>query len=156
MEGNAVDGTMLSSGPSFDALQLHHLSHQHPMMGGPLSVVHPHVSTIQEANGQQHYVALRNPGNLKANPPPPLSDEDERSEDGTKAHMGKKRSFLWHRIQWMDRMKWTDDIVRLLITVVSYVGEDVDCTDDRELLDRPSAIHFPVKRYTSIDSSPLP
>jgi len=118
-----MDGTMLSGGPSsFDALQLHHLSRQHPVMVGPISVVHPHVSTSQEANGQQHCVALGNPRNLKAKPP--LSDEDERSEDGTEAHMGKKGSSLWHR------MKWTDDIVRLLITVVSYVGEDTDCTND--------------------------
>lgn len=27
-------------------------------------------------------------------------------------------------------MKWTDDIVMLLITVVSYVGEDANCTND--------------------------
>ena len=27
-------------------------------------------------------------------------------------------------------MKWTDDIVMLLITVCSYVGEDANCTND--------------------------
>ena len=27
-------------------------------------------------------------------------------------------------------MKWTDDIVMLLITVVSYVGEDDNCTNN--------------------------
>ena len=27
-------------------------------------------------------------------------------------------------------MKWTDNIVMLLITVVSYVGEDANCTND--------------------------
>lgn len=123
MEGSAMDGTMLPVGSSsFDALQFHHLSRQPPMMVGPISVAHPHVTTGQESNGQQHYVALGNPRNPKAKPP--LSDEDERSEDGTEAHMSKKGSSPWHR------MKWTDDIVKLLITVVSYVGEDADCTND--------------------------
>lgn len=118
-----MDGTMLSGGPSsYDALQLHHLSRQHPIMVGPISVAHPHVTMSQEANGQQHCVALGNPRNVKAKLP--LSEEDERSEDGTEAHMGKKGSSLWHR------MKWTDDVVRLLIAVVSYVGEDADCTND--------------------------
>jgi hypothetical protein len=105
----------------------------------------------QEARGPLWYIQrliIKEQGmNKKAKPP--LSDEDERSEDGTEAHMGKKGSSLWHR------MKWMDDIVRLLITVVSYVGEDVDCTNDRELLDQPSASHFLVK-YTFFDSSPLP
>jgi len=38
--------------------------------------------------------------------------------------MGKKGSSLWHQ------MKWTDDIVSSLISVVSYVGEDADYTND--------------------------
>lgn len=118
-----MDGTMVSGGPSsFDALQLHPISRQHPIMVGPISVAHPHVTMSQEVNGQQHCLALGNPRNVKAKLP--LSDDEERSEDGTETHMGKKGSSLWHR------MKWTDDVVRLLIRVVSYVGEDADCTND--------------------------
>ncbi|KAF2291205.1 hypothetical protein GH714_020648 [Hevea brasiliensis] len=53
----------------------------------------------------------------------PASDEDERSytEDGADGHneasRGKKGS-AWQRV------KWTDKMVRLLITAVSYIGED--------------------------------
>ncbi|ERN16023.1 probable WRKY transcription factor protein 1 [Amborella trichopoda] len=52
-----------------------------------------------------------------------MSDEEERSltEDGIENHQdgtpGKKNS------PWQ-RMKWTDEMVRLLITVVSCIGED--------------------------------
>nr|CAD1817965.1 unnamed protein product [Ananas comosus var. bracteatus] len=48
------------------------------------------------------------------------SEEDEgsfRTEDGDDIIHGKKAS-KWHR------MKWTDEMVKLLITVVSYIGED--------------------------------
>lgn len=52
------------------------------------------------------------------------SDEEDPSfstEDGSDGHneagKGKKGS-LWHRV------KWTDGMVRLLITAVSYIGED--------------------------------
>nr|CAD1817997.1 unnamed protein product [Ananas comosus var. bracteatus] len=48
------------------------------------------------------------------------SEEDEgsfRTEDGDDIMHGKKAS-KWHR------MKWTDEMVKLLITVVSYIGED--------------------------------
>lgn len=48
------------------------------------------------------------------------SEEDEgsfRTEDGDDIIHGKQAS-KWHR------MKWTDEMVKLLITVVSYIGED--------------------------------
>ncbi|KAF9597049.1 hypothetical protein IFM89_015240 [Coptis chinensis] len=51
-----------------------------------------------------------------------LSDEDEAGynvEDG--GVDGKKKISLWHR------MKWTDNMVRLLIMVVFYIGDD--CTN---------------------------
>ncbi|KAG9444311.1 hypothetical protein H6P81_015651 [Aristolochia fimbriata] len=55
---------------------------------------------------------------------PPTSDEDEPSitEETVDGHCevgarGKKAS-LWQR------MKWTDSMIRLLITIVSYLGED--------------------------------
>ena len=58
------------------------------------------------------------------------SDEDEPSftEDGTDSHLsgGKsKKNSPWRR------MKWTDSMVRLLITVVLYVGEEggSECED---------------------------
>ncbi|KAG6742590.1 hypothetical protein POTOM_053511 [Populus tomentosa] len=57
-----------------------------------------------------------------------INDEDEPSytEEGADGHNDvkrRKKGTLWHRV------KWTDKMVRLLITVVSYIGEDVtsDC-----------------------------
>ena len=50
-----MDETMFSSGPfSFDSLQLHHIFYQHPLKVDPISISHPHVTTVQEANGKQH------------------------------------------------------------------------------------------------------
>lgn len=54
------------------------------------------------------------------------SDEDDQSfnDDGAENDQGKgKRVSLWQRV------KWTDAMVRLLITAVSYIGEDTfsDC-----------------------------
>ena len=63
-------------------------------MVDPISISHPHVTASQEANGQQHWVALENHGNPKDKPS--LSDEYECNENGTKSHMGKKGSSLWH------------------------------------------------------------
>ena len=90
-----MDETMFSSGPfSFDSLQVHHISDQHPLMADPISISHPHVTTVQEANGQQHWVALENHGNPKDKPS--LRDEYECNENGTESHMGKKGSSLWN------------------------------------------------------------
>ncbi|CAA6663783.1 unnamed protein product [Spirodela intermedia] len=52
------------------------------------------------------------------------SDEEEPSEDHSNALDNRcqgKTSTAWHR------MKWTDAMVRLLITIVSYIGEDAVC-----------------------------
>ncbi|KAI6669543.1 hypothetical protein NL676_004428 [Syzygium grande] len=49
-----------------------------------------------------------------------ISEEDEPSlDDGNGESLGKgKKGSPWHR------MKWTDEVVRLLIAVVAYVGDD--------------------------------
>ncbi|KAG6514513.1 uncharacterized protein LOC121970228 isoform X1 [Zingiber officinale] len=47
-----------------------------------------------------------------------LSDDDELSFNDNAGEKGKKGGLPWHR------MKWTDRMVRLLITAVSYIGED--------------------------------
>lgn len=50
-------------------------------------------------------------------------DGDEKSSEdgnGENPDKGKKGLSPWHR------MKWTDDVVRLLIAVVAYVGDDGD------------------------------
>eukprot|EP01018_Ginkgo_biloba_P021472 Gb_24200 [translate_table: standard] len=127
MEGTVIDGAMLSS-PSMDPLHLHHLSRQHPLPAiGPISVVQ-HVVTGQDVNGQS--LALESQGTPRTSMncskgKPALSDEDEPSftEEGNDNYKSKKVS------PWQ-RMKWTDSMVRLLITVVLYVGEDVDCTNN--------------------------
>lgn len=49
-----------------------------------------------------------------------ISDDEEHgvNEDGTDSQTGKGKKGAWHR------MKWTDSMVRLLITAASYTGED--------------------------------
>jgi hypothetical protein len=50
-----------------------------------------------------------------------ISDDEEHglNEDTTDSHSGKgKKGSAWHR------MKWTDSMVKLLITAASYTGED--------------------------------
>eukprot|EP01018_Ginkgo_biloba_P032560 Gb_40926 [translate_table: standard] len=117
------------------AHQNHHqqlVHHHHLQAMGPLPVSH-HQSTGLE---NEQSLALVDPKGTPKNSmicskgKPTTSDEDEPSftEDGTDSHLsgGKsKKNSPWQR------MKWTDSMVRLLITAVLYVGEDgtPECTD---------------------------
>eukprot|EP01018_Ginkgo_biloba_P018039 Gb_39360 [translate_table: standard] len=141
MEGNVMTGTMLpgmSSGmmemevslqhnqhPQHPQHQHHPLGHHHMQALVPLSAGN-HVSgghdgeqslALVEVKGTPKSSMVCSKGKLVT------SDEDEPSftEDGTDSHLsaGKsKKNSPWQR------MKWTDSMVRLLITVVLYVGED--------------------------------
>ncbi|XP_010241711.1 PREDICTED: uncharacterized protein LOC104586241 [Nelumbo nucifera] len=143
MEGNLSAGSMMP-GASYGVLDLqgsihaHHqnphtlhqqqqqqqqqLSHPHQgsMLHPPMNDVFPHtVGNMHECDQSISLVDYNKGDKGKGS----TSEEDEPSltEDGVDGHAepgkGKKGS-PWHR------MKWTDSMVRLLITIVSYIGED--------------------------------
>ncbi|XP_042492776.1 uncharacterized protein LOC122072256 [Macadamia integrifolia] len=141
MEGNLSAGNMIP-GASYGVVDLQgsihvhhqhhphtlHQQHSHPHQG---SMVHPSihdvfpltVGNIHECDQHINLVDY-NKGERAKN----SSDEDEPSlnEDGNDGHndAGKgKKGAPWQR------MKWTDSMVRLLITVVSYIGEDTTASD---------------------------
>lgn len=128
MEGSMPQGSMIPNGPSYGGLDLqrsmqinHSHSRQTPFEGIPLmmNTLHSCDQTISPGDF--------NKGDKSKTS---VSDEDDRSltEDGTDntndANKGKKGS-PWHRV------KWTDKMVRLMITAVSYIGEDTasDCSN---------------------------
>ncbi|KAH7568061.1 hypothetical protein ACOSP7_009568 [Xanthoceras sorbifolium] len=148
MEGNLSQGGLIPGGASFGGLDLqgsmrvhhqvqHHSNtlhqHQHPH---PIprqgSSVHPSIhegfpltiGTLQSCD-QNISMVDYNKGERGKNS---VSDDEDPSftEEGGEGHndanKGKKGS-PWHRV------KWTDKMVRLLITAVSYIGEDtsLDC-----------------------------
>ncbi|GLU16534.1 hypothetical protein SLE2022_329650 [Rubroshorea leprosula] len=145
MEGNISQGGMLPAGGSFVGLDLqgsarvhHHTQHPHnihqhhhtnPRQG---SSVHASIhegfpltmGTMQNCDQTISMTDYNKGERGKFS----VSDDDEPdfTEEGadglTEAHRGKKGS-PWQRV------KWTDKMVRLLITAVSYIGEDtaVEC-----------------------------
>ncbi|KAB1220852.1 hypothetical protein CJ030_MR3G023980 [Morella rubra] len=139
MEGNLSQGGLIPGGASYGGFDLQgsmrvhnqgqhpHTIHQHQSRPRQGSSVHPSVhvgfpltmGSIQNCD-QTISVADFNKGERCKNS---ASDEDEPSftEDGADGHnegnRGKKGS-PWHRV------KWTDKMVKLLITAVSYIGED--------------------------------
>ncbi|XP_020246223.1 uncharacterized protein LOC109824110 [Asparagus officinalis] len=147
MEGSLPTGSLMP-GASYGMLDLqdpihmhhsqhphpsyhHHHHHQNPNPNNPQhqsSMVHPQMHEIYPHECNQHPLTLPmmdySKGDRCKNS---ASDEDEPSfstEDGINGHneCGKgKRGW--------QRMKWTNSMVRLLITAVSYLGEDVatDC-----------------------------
>ncbi|XP_050268574.1 uncharacterized protein LOC126713024 [Quercus robur] len=145
MEGNLPQGGMIpGGGGSYGGFDLQgsmrvphqtqhpHTIHQHHSLPRQGSAVHPSIhegfpltmGTIQNCDQTIPMVDF-NKGERSKNS---MSDEDEQSftEEGVDGHneasRGKKGS-PWQRV------KWTDKMVRLLITAVSYIGEDVasDC-----------------------------
>ncbi|XP_021822434.1 uncharacterized protein LOC110763859 [Prunus avium] len=144
MEGHLSQGGMVPGGASYGGLDLEgsmrvqhqtqhphtiHQHHPHPRQG---SLAHPSIhegfplkmGTMHNCD-QTISMMDYNKGERSKNS---ASDEDEPSymEEGTDGHAegnrGKKGS-PWQRV------KWTDQMVKLLITAVSYIGEDTssDC-----------------------------
>ncbi|KAJ4953215.1 hypothetical protein NE237_030047 [Protea cynaroides] len=141
MEGNLSAGNMIP-GAAYGVLDLQgsmHVHHQHPhalpqqhshphhgsMVHPPINDVVPlRVVNLHECDQTINLVDY-NRGEKAKNS---TSDEDEPSlnEDGYDGHIdaGKgKKGAPWQR------MKWSDSMVKLLITIVSYIGEDAatDC-----------------------------
>ncbi|KAG2665607.1 hypothetical protein I3843_15G015000 [Carya illinoinensis] len=144
MEGNLSQGGMITGGASYGgfdlqgSMRVHHQAqhphtiHHHQSRTRQGTSVHPSVhvglplstGSIQNCD-QTIPVADFNSGERSKNS---ASDEDEPgfTEEGVdglnEGNRGKKGS-TWHRV------KWTDKMVRLLITAVSYIGEDAasDC-----------------------------
>ncbi|GLU07005.1 hypothetical protein SLE2022_239850 [Rubroshorea leprosula] len=138
MEGNLSRGAMLPGGGSFVGLDLqgsvrlhHHAQHphnvqqyQHPNSHQGSSVLHEGfpltMGTMQNCDQTISNTDYNKDDRGKNS----VSDDDEPSftEEGadghTDANKGKKGS-PWQRV------KWTDKMVRLLITAVSYIGEDI-------------------------------
>ncbi|KAE9592534.1 hypothetical protein Lal_00028464 [Lupinus albus] len=142
MEGNLSQGGIIQGATSFggfdlsESMQVHPLVHHphimnqhqtHPCGG---SLVHPSIHEgIPFTLGTLHScdqimsVAEFSKGDRSKNS---ASDEDEPSfnEDSGEGHheaAGGKNGSPWKR------MKWTDKMVRLMITAVSYIGEDATC-----------------------------
>lgn len=140
MEGHLSHGGMIPSGASYGGLDLqgsmrahhqgqhpHTIHQQHHSHQCQTSSVHPSIhegfpltmGTLHNCEQTMSMVDY-NKGERSKNS---ASEEDEPSftEDGMDGHneasRGKKGS-LWHRV------KWTDKMVKLLITAVSYIGED--------------------------------
>ncbi|XP_077241365.1 uncharacterized protein LOC143881910 [Tasmannia lanceolata] len=132
MEGNLSTRNMIP-GSSYGVLDLEGSMHPHhqqnpqilqqrhshqSMVHVPIRDVFPFsIGNIHECD-QPLSIVDHNKGDMNS-----TSDEDERSfnEDSVAGHneVGKaKKASPWHR------MKWSDGMIRLLITIVSYLGED--------------------------------
>ncbi|KAI4348079.1 hypothetical protein L6164_008840 [Bauhinia variegata] len=148
MEGNLSQGGIIPSGASYGgfdlpgSMRVHHLAqhsqcmHQHQAHLRQGASVHSSIhkgfpltmGSLQSCD-QTIPLADFNKGDRSKNS---ASEEDEPSltEDGVDGHneagRGKKGS-PWQRV------KWTDKMVKLLITAVSYIGEDgpSDCGGGR-------------------------
>ncbi|MFS7975621.1 putative transcription factor Trihelix family [Helianthus anomalus] len=116
MEGNLSSSGI--SGGSFDFQRVHH--QQGSMM---LPCVHENFpfrigsGTIQDSNRTVSLAAEFGKGETR-----PMSCEDDPSfteEDGAK-NVNMNFASPWQRV------KWNDQMVRLLITAVSYIGEDAE------------------------------
>ncbi|XP_031473475.1 uncharacterized protein LOC116245968 [Nymphaea colorata] len=135
MEGH-LSATNLLSGPPCGVLDLQGSLHSHHQPQNPHqnSVTHPQLEDmfpmpVGSGNecGQQlpmvdyktsHWVSMGTDRGKTS-----TSDEEEPSltEEGVDAHneSGKQKpNSQWHRV------KWTDAMVKLLILIVSYIGED--------------------------------
>ncbi|KAJ1264870.1 hypothetical protein BS78_08G034900 [Paspalum vaginatum] len=129
MEGNNLPSGSLMQGTPYGSSDLHHSHMQmHALSSGNQGFNHSgfpirlsqatdpdQLSEFQfEEHGKvnhHHHLHTKNS----------MSDDDEHgvNEDATDSQSGKgKKGSAWHR------MKWTDSMVRLLITAASYTGED--------------------------------
>ncbi|KAI5654442.1 hypothetical protein M9H77_31629 [Catharanthus roseus] len=140
MEGNLPSGTMMPGSGPFGTLDLQGSMRVHHHQQHPFTLHQPHhhshsrqgsivPPTIHEnfpltiGSTQEHDHSISLSDFNKGEKAKSASDEDEMtfteegadcSNDGSKG----KKAFPWQRV------KWTDTMVRLLITAVSYIGEE--------------------------------
>ncbi|WOG92381.1 hypothetical protein DCAR_0311646 [Daucus carota subsp. sativus] len=139
MEGNLQSGSMLGMGSYGGGLDLqgsmrvhHHqqpssLQQQHNSNPRQGSIVHPsiHENFAHPSGGGQDYdqtILLAEYSKVdrakhSASDEEELSLTDDAADGHSHGSRGKNIS-PWHRV------KWTDTMVRILITAVSYIGED--------------------------------
>ncbi|XP_071715768.1 uncharacterized protein [Rutidosis leptorrhynchoides] len=145
MESNLSPANLISgSGGSFDLQNSMRVHQQQQHQNNPFNFQHNPQSTrqqqgsinpplthenfpfrmgmIQDCNRHNQTISLSDFGKGERGKSS-VSDEDEPSftEDGHDNHDNENRSknmSQWHRV------KWNDPMVRLLITAVSYIGED--------------------------------
>ncbi|CAM0950108.1 unnamed protein product [Alopecurus aequalis] len=139
MEGNNAPCGNLMQGATYGSLDLHHnpVQMHAPNSGNqvfkqsqipgnfpmPMNQVtnSDNMPELQfgERGKTDHHQVLHHHYHMKDSMP--MSDDEEhgQNEDTTDSHSGKgKKGSAWHR------MKWTDSMVKLLITAASYTGED--------------------------------
>lgn len=142
MEGHLSQGGMIPGGTSSSSygiggldlqgsMRSHH--HQHHHQGQHPHSIHPHqcpsssVHEIGSLHNCDHAISMAdyNKGAERSKNSATASEEDEPSftEEGVDGHNEVNRGKPWQRV------KWTDKMVKLLITAVSYMGEDAgsDC-----------------------------
>lgn len=127
MEPNGIPGGMLPAMAS-GILGLEMSLHQHPQQQQQQQPQHHHQQMVSFSKQQQQQQQQQNPyGYGTSKGKPALSDEDEpgladdRASGGGDTHSGGGKCVA---SPWQ-RMKWTDSMVRLLILMVYYVGDDV-------------------------------
>ncbi|KAL6642307.1 hypothetical protein ACP70R_020488 [Stipagrostis hirtigluma subsp. patula] len=135
MEGNNLPSRNLMQGAPYGSVDLRHNPMQmhapnsgnqgfeHSQMPGNLPIRLNQVTDpdqlseyqfVEHGNGSHHHSHHHRTKNC-------MSDDEEHgvNDDATDSQSGKsKKGSAWHR------MKWTDSMVKLLITAVSYTGED--------------------------------
>lgn len=140
MEGNLSQGGLIPGGSSYGGLDLqgsfkvhnqalHHHPHSHTRQGSSAnpSIQEGFSLSMAALQNCDHTMSMvdYNKGERCKNSP--SDDEPSFTEDGVDGHnetsKGKKGS-LWHRV------KWTDKMVKLLITAVSYIGDDIASDHD--------------------------
>ncbi|KAL5709653.1 hypothetical protein ACHQM5_020317 [Ranunculus cassubicifolius] len=109
-----MEGRMLPAMGSLGLeMSLHHQQQQQQQQQFPHTNQHLGSYPIQESQQSLKQSSFSYPNKAKQKQ---FSDEDEADEGG--GIDGKKRIAQWQR------MKWTDNMVRLLIMVVFYIGDD--------------------------------
>ncbi|KAJ6835204.1 uncharacterized protein M6B38_122785 [Iris pallida] len=122
MEGNLPAGSMMFGGGSFGMLDLQNPIHFHsqqrqnptnPQIQG--SMLHPPMHDVFPFTGERGKT--------------PNSEEDEPSFNTEEGANGHNEAGKGKKVSPWQRVKWSDQMVRLLITAVSYLGEDAaaDC-----------------------------
>uniref|UniRef100_A0A0E0R4L9 Myb/SANT-like DNA-binding domain-containing protein n=1 Tax=Oryza rufipogon TaxID=4529 RepID=A0A0E0R4L9_ORYRU len=133
MEGSNPPGNM-TQGPSYGSLDLHGISKQmHPPNSGNQGFNQPQIpgnftipmDRVTEPDNISDGVQLGQHGKIahhhhhhRHHSKNHGSDEEEHNMNEDAADGKDKKGSPWHR------MKWTDSMVKLLITAVSYTGED--------------------------------